>query len=348
MNISPRGIGGPTSILALTMGEPAGVGGELTLKAWHRRKELPLPFVALDNAERLIQLAGKLGIPTPIKRVGSPMQAVEVFHSSLPVLDIPLAEPCVAGQLTSANAVSVINSSDLAVSHALAGRVSGVVTIPINKHALYESGFSYPGHTEYLAKLSGSDVEPVMMLACDGLRTVPVTTHLSLRNALDALTADLIISQTRITTDALAQDFGLRAPRIAIAGLNPHAGEDGTMGDEEKLVIEPAITKLKEMGLNVAGPYPPDTLFSAALRPSYDAAICMYHDQALIPIKTLDFSGGVNITLGLPFVRTSPDHGTALDIAGKGIADETSLINASRVAAEIAHHRNAPHQAATG
>jgi len=326
-------------IVAITMGEPSGIGGELTIKSWLRRSDVSLPFVAIDNAERLAIIADNLSTDIPIKIVSSPSEALNVFGTALPVIDLPLAVLSQPGELRTDNAPAVIASIETAVSLIQSGEISGVVTNPIHKNNLYGAGFKYPGHTEFLADLAGSEVEPVMMLACDGLRTVPITTHLSLRDAIRSLSVDRIISQSRITADALRLDFGLHAPRLAIAGLNPHASEDGSMGNEEQSIIRPAIEALQAAGMNVSGPYPPDTLFSAAMRTTYDVAICMYHDQALIPIKTLDFSGGVNVTLGLPFVRTSPDHGTALDIAGKGTADETSMIAALRMAADITRER---------
>lgn len=325
--------------LAITMGEPAGIGGELSLKCWLRRRDMALPFVAIDNAERLRAAADNLNLDVPVRTVNSPAKSTDVFDSAFPVINIPLAIPPAPGVLNPENAEATIASIRMAVDFTNSGEVSAVVTNPIHKHNLYGAGFRYPGHTEFLADLAGTGVKPAMMLACDGLRTVPITTHLSLSGAIQSLSVERIVSQSRITAAALEADFGISAPRIAIAGLNPHAGEDGAMGDEERTIIEPAIRRLKQDGLRVSGPHPPDAMFSAAFRATYDAAICMYHDQALIPIKTLDFSGGVNITLGLPFVRTSPDHGTATDIAGKGLADETSMIAALRLAAEIARVR---------
>jgi len=337
----PGGPGGPATILAVTMGEPAGIGGKLTIKAWRRQPDLAAPFVAIDDADRLSRLAAELDTGVPVRAVATPAEAAHVFAEALPVIDTPLAVPATPGNIDPANADTVLASIETAARLARAGEVGGLVTNPIHKRSLYAAGFQHPGHTEFLAKMAGPDVEPVMMLACEGLRTVPVTTHLSLKEALAALTPERIVSQARITADALARDCGLTGTRLAVAGLNPHAGEDGTMGDEEKDVIEPAIQALRAEGFAVTGPHSPDTLFSAFMRKTYEAAVCMYHDQALIPIKTPDFAGGVNITLGLPFVRTSPDHGTALDIAAKGVADETSLIAALRMAADIARHRAA-------
>ena len=215
-----------------------------------------------------------------------------------------------------------------------------MVTNPINKAALYDAGFSYPGHTEFLAALTEVPGREIMMLASPQLRVVPVTVHTSLRKAIAALTPALIVAAARTTAQALRSDFGIASPRLAMAGLNPHAGEQGALGDEEASIIAPALAELRTQGIDVSGPWPPDTMFTAAARTRYDAAICMYHDQALIPLKTLDMDHGVNVTLGLPIVRTSPDHGTAYDIAGKGIADPTSLIAAITLAAELAERRS--------
>ena len=325
--------------IAITMGEPSGIGGEITLKSWLRRSAFSVPFVAIDNPDRLRSIAHDLGFSVPIETVSDLKYAAVLFPDALPVCSIDLPSKPQPGVLNQSNANAAIASIDKAANLAKANLVSAIVTNPIHKHNLYCAGFTYPGHTEYLAHLSGANIEPVMMLACDGLRTVPITTHLSLREAISELSIERIVSQSRITARALEQDFGLSAPRLAIAGLNPHAGEDGAIGDEETKFITPAINILREDGLQITGPLPPDAMFSATTRPTFDAAICMYHDQALIPIKTLDFSGGVNVTLGLPFVRTSPDHGTALDIAGKGVADETSMVAAVRMATEIARFR---------
>ena len=246
----------------------------------------------------------------------------------MPVFDIPLSKLPVPGKPIPETSVAVIKSINIAVEWALKGIVDGIVTNPIHKDTLYKSGFHYPGHTEYLAKLAGALNPPVMMLTCPGLRTVPGTTHLSLRQALDELTRERIVEQPIITNTAMRNDFAIKSPRLAIAGLNPHAGEAGSMGSEEITIISPAVNILKNQGINIVGPVSPDTLFTENQRDLYDVAICMYHDQALIPIKAIDFWNGVNVTIGLPFVRTSPDHGTALDIAGKFKAREKSMIAA--------------------
>ncbi|MEQ8194476.1 MAG: 4-hydroxythreonine-4-phosphate dehydrogenase PdxA [Rhodospirillales bacterium] len=325
--------------LALTMGEPAGVGGELTLKAWLARHENGHPFVALDDPARLRQLADSLHLNVPVEPVGSAAQAAARFADALPVLPQPLAAPVIPGTLNPANAPAVQQSIERAVELVVRGEAAAVVTNPIQKETLYQAGFAYPGHTEYLAHLAGIATPPVMMLACPALRVVPVTIHQSLKSAIAAVTAEKIVELSLITHDALQRDFGIAAPRLAVAGLNPHAGEGGSMGREEIDIIAPAVETLRRQGLDAFGPVPPDTLFSERARQGYDAAMCMYHDQALIPIKALDFEGAVNVTLGLPFIRTSPDHGTALDIAGTGRAVVSSLLAALAMAAEMAAHR---------
>ena len=310
------------------MGEPAGIGGELTAKAWHALRDGGPAFFAIDDPARLA------GYGVPIREIGAAADADAVFGQALPVLAERLAVPSVAGRPDAANAPAVIASIERAVRLVQAGEASAVVTNPIAKSVLYAAGFRYPGHTEFLGALTGCDL-PVMMLANDFLRVVPVTVHVSLREALATLTTELIVATAIVTHAALAR-AGIAAPRLAMAGLNPHAGEQGAMGDEEAALIQPAIEALQSRGLVVAGPYPPDTMFTPAARAGYDVAICMYHDQALIPLKTLDVASGVNVTLGLPITRTSPDHGTAFDIAGRGIADPSSLIAALRLAGKMA------------
>lgn len=330
------------------MGEPAGIGGEIALSAWRDRRAAGVPpFFVIDEPDRLARLARALGWDVPVRAIDAPADAVSLFATALPVfpLDVPLGRVA-AGRPDAANAPSVIRSIAAAVEFAQAGEAAGVVTNPIQKESLYAAGFPHPGHTEYLAALAGG-VTPVMMLACPGLRVVPVTIHLPLRAALAALTTDAIVTAGRITAAGLARDFGIARPRLAVAGLNPHAGENGTLGREEIEIIAPAVAALQEAGIAATGPAPADTMFHAAARRRYDAALCMYHDQALIPLKTIDFDRGVNITLGLPFVRTSPDHGTACDIAGKGIASAESLIAALAIAGEMAAHRVAARGMAT-
>jgi 4-hydroxythreonine-4-phosphate dehydrogenase len=320
--------------LAVTMGDPAGVGGEIMLKAWLAQQHA---FVALDDPARLGALASHLGLAVPIRQIEVPAEA-SCFADALPVLCVPLAVPARAGHPDPANAGAVTRSIERAVALALAGAVGGVVTNPISKAVLYAAGFPHPGHTEFLGVLTGA--VPVMMLASPMLRVVPVTVHVSLQQALQSLTTERIVAVSRITASALARDFGVKRPRLAIAGLNPHAGEGGALGVEEANLISPAMAILRNDGVDVSGPWPPDTMFTPAARARYDAAICMYHDQALIPLKTLDMAHGVNVTLGLPIIRTSPDHGTAFDIAGTGQADPASLLAALNLAADISEYRN--------
>jgi len=332
-------VSNPTApVLALTMGEPAGIGGEITLKAWARRAGLD-PFFVIDDPDRLEDIAHRTGPKVPIQVIHSASEAADVFATALPVLPVPLPAPVVAGQPDAANAKSVIAAIATAVQLVLDGNADAVVTNPIQKQILYEANFPHPGHTEFLAALAGITTPPVMMLAANALKVVPVTIHQSLRDALDSLDTGIIIQAGLITAAALKQDFGIAHPRLAVAGLNPHAGEGGALGTEETYIIAPAIEALREAGIDVFGPVAPDSLFTSHARKGYDAAICMYHDQALIPIKSIAFERAVNVTLGLPFVRTSPDHGTALDIAGTGVADESSLLAALEMAGAMARRR---------
>ncbi len=320
-----------SSPLALTMGDPAGIGGELTVRAWQALRHDGPCFVALDDPQRFMDV--------PIVEVASLAAARDLFATALPVLPVKLTLAPRPGQPDRANARAVIASIERAASLCVSGEASGMVTNPINKAALYDAGFSYPGHTEFLAALTGAIGKQIMMLASPDLRVVPVTVHASLRNSIAMLTTDAIVAAAKTTAAALRRDFGIAEPRLAIAGLNPHAGEQGALGDEETSIIGPAIDALRAAGIAVSGPWPPDTMFTRVARSRYDAAICMYHDQALIPLKTLAMDHGVNVTLGLPIVRTSPDHGTAYDIAGKGMADPSSLIAAIHLAAELARAR---------
>ena len=324
--------------LAVTMGEPAGIGGELSLKLWLARRPGDRPFLVLDEPSRLEALARHLDLDVPVMEIARPADAATVFQTALPVLPVHLRAPVRAGHPDPANAAATLEAIERAVRLTLAGEAAGVVTNPIQKKTLQDAGFRHPGHTEFLAELAGG-VQVAMMLACAELRVVPVTIHLSLAEAVRTLDADDIVRAGRIAAAGLKALFGIGHPRLAVAGLNPHAGEQGAMGDEEIRIIAPAIAALRAEGLEVRGPAPADTLFHPAARATYDAALCMYHDQALIPIKTIDFSGGVNVTLGLPFVRTSPDHGTALDIAGTGRADPASLIAAVAMADDMARRR---------
>jgi 4-hydroxythreonine-4-phosphate dehydrogenase len=325
--------------LALTMGDPAGIGGELSVKAWLALRGGGLTFVAVDDPARLERLAAAMGLAVPVRVVASVAKAGAVFADALPVLPVRLSAAPVAGRPDPVNARAVVASIEQATRLALAGEVGGVVTNPINKAALYQAGFAYPGHTEFLAHLTGATGQQIMMLASPMLRVVPVTVHASLRDSIAMLTTQMIVAASRTTAAALRRDFGIMAPRLAVAGLNPHAGEQGALGSEETTLVQPAIDALRADGIDVSGPWPPDTMFTAAARARYDVAICMYHDQALIPLKTLDMDHGVNVTLGLPIVRTSPDHGTAFDIAGQGMADATSLLAALELAGMLALRR---------
>ena len=330
--------------LALTMGEPAGIGGDIALKAWSRRSQGLPPFFMIDDPARLRQLAARLGMDVPIAEISSPAQASGIFESALPVLTHPLAHPVEPGQPNSANSPMVAQAIARAVALARSGQAAGLVTNPIHKQVMYEGGFRFPGHTEFLADLLGAELtatggREIMMLACPGLRVVPVTIHVALAEAVRTLRREDIVTAGKITARALKDDFSIENPRLAVAALNPHAGESGSMGREDLDIVAPAVADLVADGINATGPHPSDTLFHAAARARYDAVLCMYHDQALIPLKTIDFHGGVNITLGLPIVRTSPDHGTAFELAGTGNANDTSLMAALRTAAEIAANR---------
>jgi 4-hydroxythreonine-4-phosphate dehydrogenase len=325
--------------LALSQGDPAGVGPDVTLLAWMRRRELGLPpFVFIGDPDVLASRAKLLGLTIAIRETDC-TNANDVFADALPVLPIAAGIDVVAGEPHVATAKSTIAAIERAVSLTMSGEALGVVTNPIAKSVLYESGFPFPGHTEFLADLAaratGQAGMPVMMLAGPKLRTIPVTIHIPLKDVPQALTADLIIETCRIADADLRRRFGIEQPRLAIAGLNPHAGEDGTIGKEDETVIKPAIQFLRSEGINAIGPLPADTMFHDDARARYDVAICMYHDQALIPAKALGFDDAVNVTLGLPFVRTSPDHGTAFGIAGKGLARENSLVAALKLAGHL-------------
>ena len=318
------------------MGDPAGIAPEITAAAWSALRHSGPEFVVLADPA-LFQ--GRV----PVQLVTAP--DATGFADALLILPIALAHEITPGIPNGANAQAIIASIESAVRLAQSGEVTGVVTNPISKAVLMDAGFAHPGHTEFLAALTGVTGEQVMMLAAPGLRVVPVTIHVSLRRALDMLSTEAIVHTARITHRALMRDFGIAQPRLAVAGLNPHAGEAGHMGDEERTLIEPVICALRAEGINATGPYAPDTMFTATARATYDVAICHYHDQALIPLKTLDMWGGVNITLGLPIVRTSPDHGTAFGIAGQGVARPESLIAALRLAETMARHRAAAGEA---
>ncbi|HXA39526.1 MAG TPA: 4-hydroxythreonine-4-phosphate dehydrogenase PdxA [Phenylobacterium sp.] len=328
--------------LALSLGDPAGIGPEIIVKAWHELRHGGPPFMVVGDYQSLASASGGGG--SILKQVIAPAEALAVFADALPVLDLPLRSPVVAGQPSSSAAPSIIQWIETAVGLALSGAVPGVVTAPIAKGPLYEAGFKFPGHTEFLGELTAAERfdgarGPVMMLIAGDLRVALVTVHTPLAKVSSSLSVEAIVNVGRVTADALRRDFGIARPRLAVAGLNPHAGEGGGIGREEIEIVVPAIDALHDLGIEVSGPYPADTLFPEAMRANYDAAICLYHDQALIPVKMLDFWGGVNVTLGLPIVRTSPDHGTAFDIAGRGLARPDSLIAAIRLADRLAQAR---------
>ena len=318
--------------IALTCGEPGGVGPELAVAA---RAALPdLDMVWIGDPRHLPK-------GSAYQLVDAPHQSSEVPAGVLPVLAHPFAAENPPGVLVPDNARGVIEVIERAVTLAMSGAVGGVCTAPLHKKALKDgAGFAFPGHTEFLAHLAGVE-RVVMMLASPLLRVVPVTIHIPLSDVAVALTPELLEETIRVTHAGLIRDCGLARPRIAVAGLNPHAGEGGAMGDEETRIITPVLERLRDEGMAIVGPMSADTMFHARARAGYDVAICMYHDQALIPIKTLDFDGGVNVTLGLPFIRTSPDHGTACDIAGRGLARPDSMIAALRLARDMALARQA-------
>lgn len=329
--------------LALSVGDPSGIGPETAIAAWARRQSDGLPAFYLLADPALIEARARLiGANVQIART-TPAQAAAAFGAALPVVPLAARFADRPGHPETANAAGIVEAIDRSVADCLAGHAAAVVTCPIAKKPLYDAGFRFPGHTEYLAYLAarhtGSEAMPVMMLAGPDLRTVPVTIHIPLTDVPKALTSDLIVATARITANDLERRFGLKKPRLAISGLNPHAGEGGAMGGEDESIVRPAIDALRAEGINAFGPLPADTMFHPRARAGYDVAICMYHDQALIPIKTLAFDEGVNVTLGLPFIRTSPDHGTAFDIAGKGIARPDSLIAALRLARELADNQ---------
>jgi 4-hydroxythreonine-4-phosphate dehydrogenase len=327
------------SPLALTLGEPAGIGPDITFTAWRRRAEFGLaPFYLLADPAFVARRAERIA-PDVTIAVVEPQAAGTAFETALPVVDIGVTVTAEPGHPDRSSAPAALTAIRRAVADVSTGVASAIVTNPIAKNVLYRSGFAEPGHTEYLGKLveeaTGVAVRPVMMLWSPELAVVPVTIHLALKDVVARLTTDLIVETGRIVARDLRDRFDIARPRLAIAGLNPHAGEDGALGDEDQSVVRPAVERLRSEGIDVRGPLPADSLFHEAARASYDVALAMYHDQALIPIKTLAFDHAVNVTLGLPFVRTSPDHGTAFDIAGTGRADPASLIAALQLAARL-------------
>lgn len=329
--------------LAVTQGDPSGIGPEITLKAWLSRDDAGPPFFVLSDPAFLARQARHLGLDIAVAET-TPEAAAGLFRDALPVVPLGLAVAADPGRPGPAGAESTLRSITEAVRLTKAGRAAAIVTNPIAKHVLYRAGFAHPGHTEFLATLAAHPgrppPHPVMMLWSDTLAVVPVTVHIALADVPARLTADLIVETGRIVAADLRTRFGIARPRLAVAGLNPHAGEAGTMGMEERDVVAPAIERLRRDGIDVSGPWPADTMFHAAARAGYDAALAMYHDQALIPIKTIAFDDAVNVTLGLPFIRTSPDHGTAFDIAGRGVARPDSLRAAIGLAARLV--RTAP------
>jgi 4-hydroxythreonine-4-phosphate dehydrogenase len=326
--------------LALTLGEPAGIGPDLALTVWHRRAELKLPpFYIIADAEFLRRRAARLGLDVPLAIV-PPAAAAATFATALPVVLLDVAVTAEPGIPDGSSARAAIASIRRAVADVFAGSAAAIITNPVAKNVLYSWGFAEPGHTEFLATLvqgaTGKVLRPVMMLWSPELAVVPVTIHLPLREIFEHLSTELVVDTGRIVARDLSARFRLPRPRLVVAGLNPHAGESGALGEEDRAIVAPAVSQLVAEGIDARGPLPADSLFHKEARGRYDAALCMYHDQALIPIKTLAFDHAVNVTLGLPFVRTSPDHGTAFDIAGKGVADPTSLIAALRLAARLA------------
>ena len=336
--------------LLVTMGEPAGIGGEILMKSWKILwgssqivEKSPL-FVAIDDINRLTHEAKRCGLNIPLQSIQNVEEAFDIIPHGLPILHRPLPAMPQPGQPDSKSVPAVMACIEEAVALICSGKAAGLVTNPVHKHILYQAGFAYPGHTEFLAALAEQaqttgpprTYRPVMMLVIPGLRVVPLTVHIPLIEVPRKLEHNMIVETGHIVATSLKQNFGILKPRLAMAGLNPHAGEGGQIGKEEQEILMPAIAQLRADGLTVSAPQPADSLFHKKARAHYDVVLCPYHDQALIPLKTLNFEEGVNITLGLPFLRTSPDHGTGLDIAGKGIASPISLIEALRLAARMA------------
>lgn len=321
---------------AVSCGDPAGVGPEIIGKSWKQRVEAGLkPFFAIGNIADFQNLTD-----VPVQKIEQPFEASTAFNTALPVFHIHEAAPAVPGEATLDGAQCSLHALEIACGLARSGDAGAVITAPVSKTQLYQVGFRYPGQTEFVSERCGIAREnAVMMLAGPSLRVVPMTVHIALRDLPEHFTEALIVARARVAEKALVRNFGIEKPRIAIAGLNPHAGENGNLGDEEQKIMQPAIDQLRQEGMDITDPLPADTMFHAEARVKYDVALCPYHDQALIPLKTLHFFDGVNITLGLPIVRTSPDHGTAFDIAGKNIADPRSMIAAIQMAATSVANR---------
>jgi 4-hydroxythreonine-4-phosphate dehydrogenase len=330
--------------LVLTPGEPGGVGAEIAVKAWQSlHTQTDFRFALLSDKNHVLACCERAGLKVPLVTINTIQEAKAVFSTALPLLHQPLPAAITLGKFSPSTAPWVMDCIVKAVDMCLSGAASGLVTNPIQKEALYAAGFKHQGHTDFLAAICrerGLDATDVMMLVGGGLRAIPVTVHIALKDVPAALTRKGIVDQATVVHHALQRYFGISKPRLAVTGLNPHAGENGSMGLEEIQVIRPAIADLQAAGLTVFGPLPADTAFFRQARERYDAILCMYHDQALIPVKTLDFHGGINVTLGLPFIRTSPDHGTALDLAGTGKAQAESLIAALRLAADMARAKD--------
>jgi len=326
------------------MGEPAGIGGEIAVKAWKNRKKLKLPpFFVIGDPQWLAGVDASVAIT----EITAPQECAWHFNKAIPILPLRLAAAAIPGKPDPRNAQAVLEAVRQGVELARSGAIRALVTNPIEKAVLYSAGFHHPGHTEFLADLTGATAAPVMMLACPasatdpGLRVALVTVHVPLAHVASNLSSARIIATAHTVAQALKRDFGIATPRLAVAALNPHSGEQGALGREEIEIIAPAVAGLRAAGVDAHGPFASDTLFHAEARRNYDCVICMYHDQALIPLKTIDFARGVNVTLGLNIVRTSPDHGVALDIAGKGLANPASLIAALLMARDIARYRDA-------
>ena len=330
-----------TAPVIITPGEPAGIGAEITLKSCAGPlRDTDLPVCLMEDPDRMSQLAEQLGLNISITGISAPEDAMHLPADTLGILPVTWAADPRPGMTDTRNAPAVIDAIRAAAAFAQQGRASAIVTSPIHKAVLIEAGFEHPGHTEFLGSLAPErDGGPVMMLACDALRVVPLTVHIALRDVAGMLNSADILAKGRLLAEALRDFFGVDNPRIAVCGLNPHAGENGQFGDEDSRIIAPAISALQNDGIDAFGPLSADTLFHAEARKTYDAVLGMYHDQVLIPIKTLDFDGGVNVTLGLDFIRTSPDHGTALDIAGTGMARPDSMTSAIRLAANMARRK---------
>lgn len=327
--------------IAISCGDPSGIGPEIIIKAWLGKKNGQLPnFFVIGDQEIFRHTAERMGVKINFTFADANL-SYKTFDEALPILPLQNSQVDCVGASDSINAAGTIEAIERGALLVCQGAADALVTCPIAKKPLYDAGFSFPGHTEFLAELAhqfyGKQFKPVMMLSGPQLRTVPVTVHIPLSEVFKLLSTDLITETGRIVAHDLKRKFKLKDPRIVVAGLNPHAGEEGALGSEDIAVIKPAIEVLKNEGIAIDGPYPADTLFNNHRRGAYDAALCMYHDQALIPVKTIGFDDTVNVTLGLPFIRTSPDHGTAFDIAGKNIASPASLISAIKLAQQLAN-----------